>query len=316
MRPTGKLHLGNYIGALSNWVKLQDEYDCFYMIADLHALTTEYKDTSQIRENKKEMLLDFLACGLDPKKSTIFIQSEVPEHSQLHFLLSVITPLAWVERCPTFKEQLVELKNKEIATYGFLGYPVLQAADILLYKADRVPVGEDQLPHLEIAREIARRFNFLYQNVFPEPQPIFTEVKKLVGIDGRKMSKSYNNSIYLCDEPELIKKKINKMITDPAKIYKGDKGNPQVCTVYSYHKIFSPEFKEIEKFCKEGSLLCTDCKGKLSCNLIKILTPVQEKRKELSKKKDNIQDVLNEGKEKAKKIAGETINQVYKAMKF
>lgn len=226
MRPTGKLHLGNLFGALINWVKLQDEYHCFFSVADWHALTTGYEDPSNIKNNTNEMLLDWLSAGIDPEKSVVFIQSHVKEHAELHLLFSMITPLSWLERNPTYKEQLKELEGRNITNYGFLGYPVLQAADILAYRADGVPVGEDQLPHLELAREIARRFNFLYKPVFPEPQAILTEAKILPGIDNRKMSKSYNNTIDISDSPEVIRKKVKLMVTDPNRIKKTDPGNP------------------------------------------------------------------------------------------
>ncbi|MDD5067540.1 MAG: tryptophan--tRNA ligase, partial [bacterium] len=239
IQPTGKLHLGNYIGAIKNWVKIQEEYHCIYMIADLHSLTTLTGKPQPLQENIIDIYMDLLACGIDVQKSILFIQSSVPAHTQLHLILSMITPLGWLERNPTFKEKKQELKNMDINNYGFLGYPVLQAADILIYKANKVPVGYDQLPHLEITREIARRFNSLYQEYFPEPQPLLTQVPKIVGYDGRKMSKSYDNAVYLSDSPEVIENKLKKFITDPKKIRKNDPGDPNICTIFPFYRIFA-----------------------------------------------------------------------------
>ena len=237
MRPSGKLHLGHFHGVLENWLRLQKEHECLFFVADWHALTTEYNNPSNIQDNIKEMVIDWLSCGIDPDKSTIFLQSAVKEHAELHLLLSMITPLSWLERNPTYKEQLEEVKDKDLHTYGFLGYPVLQTADIIIYKADMVPVGIDQAPHLELSREITRRFNFLYGKIFPEPQTLLTETPKLLGTDGRKMSKSYNNAIFLSDPPAVIEKKILPMMTDPARQRRTDKGNPELCPVYFLHKI-------------------------------------------------------------------------------
>ena len=243
MRSTGKLHLGNYVGALENWVRMQDQYDCFFFVADWHALTTDYADTSQIKENSLEVLLDWLAAGLDPERCTMFIQSHVPQHAELHLLFSMITPLGWLERVPTYKEQRENIAEKDLSTYGFLGYPVLQAADILIYKGDFVPVGEDQVPHVELTREIARRFNMFYTRkgkyVFPEPQPLLTKAAKLPGTDGRKMSKSYGNTILLTDPEPVVRQKLKTMVTDPARVRRTDPGNPDVCPVGDLHKIFS-----------------------------------------------------------------------------
>ena len=255
MRPTGALHLGNYFGALENWVKLQDEYECYFFVADWHALTTGYEDTSQIKNNINDLVIDWLSAGLDPEKCVIFLQSSIKEHAELHLLFSMTTPLSWLLRCPTYKDQINQLKDKNITTYGFLGYPCLQAADILIYKAGFVPVGEDQLPHLELTREIARRFNYLFGEVFPEPQAILTKAKVLPGTDGRKMSKSYGNTIALSDSPDTIRKKVSSMITDPARIRKDDPGHPEVCTVFSFHKVFNEnEVPEIEQHCRGGKI--------------------------------------------------------------
>ena len=243
MRSTGKLHLGNYVGALDNWVRMQDQYECFFFVADWHALTTDYADTSKVKENSLEVLLDWLAAGLDPERCTMFIQSHVPQHAELHLLFSMITPLGWLERVPTYKEQRENITEKDLGTYGFLGYPVLQAADILIYKGDFVPVGEDQVPHVELTREIARRFNMFYnrqgKSVFPEPQPLLTPAAKLPGTDGRKMSKSYGNTIMLTDPEPVVRQKLKTMVTDPARVRRTDPGNPDVCPVGDLHKIFS-----------------------------------------------------------------------------
>src|SRR3989440_2428546 len=243
MRSTGKLHLGNFVGALDNWVRMQNQFDCFFFIADWHALTTDYADTSQVKQNSVEVLLDWLAAGLDPDRCTMFIQSHVPQHAELHLLLSMITPLGWLERVPTYKEQRDNIKEKDLGTYGFLGYPVLQAADIMIYKGDFVPVGEDQVPHVELTREIARRFNMFYSRkrsyVFPEPQPLLTPAAKLPGTDGRKMSKSYGNTILLTDPEPVVRQKLKTMVTDPARVRRTDPGNPDVCPVGDLHKIFS-----------------------------------------------------------------------------
>ncbi len=316
-RPTGTLHLGNYFGALENWVKLQEEYNCYFFIADWHALTTGYEDTSEIKTNIENVVLDFLTSGLDPNKSTIFLQSSMIEHAELHLLFSMITPLSWLLRCPTYKDQLQQMKDKNITTYGFLGYPCLQAADILMYKADYVPVGEDQLPHLEMTREIARRFNFLYGNVLPEPQPMLTKARVLPGIDGRKMSKSYNNTIAISDTPEDMEKKVLKMITDPERIRKNDPGHPEVCTVYAFHRIFNKEeLPYIEKQCKNGEIGCVQCKRKLIAKMKDFMENMHDRRQKLLNSKDVVRDVLVEGNRKAKETALKTINDVRTAMKI
>lgn len=316
MRPTGKLHLGHLVGALKNWVKLQEDYDCFFMVADWHALMSEYEDSSCLSEYALDNVVDWISCGLDPQRSTIFIQSQVPEHLELFMYFSCLTPLGWLERCPTYKEQLQEIKNRELHTYAFLGYPVLQAADILVYKASAVPVGNDQLPHLEITREIARRFNHLYKKeVFPDPQAVLTAVPRLLGLDGRKMSKSYKNTVDLSDAPEAIKKKIGNMITDPKRIRKTDSGHPEVCNVHSYFAVFAPEMKkEVDDWCRHAKVGCTECKQILAGKIIEILAPIQEKRAALLKDKHKLKEILDAGAKKAAKVAGETIEEVKKAV--
>lgn len=316
MRPTGALHLGNYFGALENWIKLQDEYECYFFVADYHALTTGYEDTADFKDNITNVLIDWLAAGLDPEKCTIFVQSNVREHAELHLLLSMNLPLSWLYRCPTYKDQISQLKDKNITTYGFLGYPCLMSSDILIYKAKYVPVGEDQLPHLELTREIARRFNYLYNcEVFPEPQPLLTKMKVLPGLDGRKMSKSYNNTIALSDSPETIQKKVMTMVTDPARIRKTDPGHPEVCSVFAYHKLFSPdEIEEVEHNCRNGEIGCVACKKKLAKNLISFMAPIYERRLEWMKRTDDIKDIIREGNRKATEVAARTLAEVRKAM--
>jgi len=311
MRPTGKLHIGHYAGVLKNWVRLQNEYRCFFMVADLHALTTEYGNTKGIKQNVYEIVSDWLSCGIDPQKAVVFCQSDVPEHCELHLIFSMITPLGWLYSCPTYKEQLKEQSAKDLKTYGFLGYPVLQAADILLYNAEYVPVGKDQIPHIELTREIARRFNSFYGNYFVEPQPLLTEAPYIPGIDGRKMSKSYNNCIYLSDNEEEINKKVYQMFTDPNKIRKNDPGNPENCVVLAFHKVFNQEkAKEIESLCREGKLGCVEDKTNLAKLLNEILTPIREKRKSFTKEK--IDEILIEGQQKASSVAKKTIADVKK----
>ena len=317
MRPTGALHLGNYFGALENWVKLQDEYNCYFFVADWHALTTGHEDTSNIKANIDEMVIDWISAGLDPEKCTLFLQSSIKEHAELHLLFSMFTPLSWLYRCPTYKDQLSQLKEKNIATYGFLGYPCLQAADILIYKANAVPVGEDQIPHVELTREIARRFNFLFGEVFPEPVAKLTKAKVLPGTDGRKMSKSYNNTIALSDDPETVRKKVMAMITDPERIKKDDPGHPEVCAVFAFHKVFNEEnVKETESLCKAGGIGCVQCKKNLAAKMAVSLTPIYDKRQELLKKPEYIREVIENGNNCARKIAEKTLNDVRKAMKI
>src|SRR5579872_971018 len=338
MRPTGRLHLGHWVGALQNWIKLQEQYESYYFVADWHALTTHYADPSEIQDNIREMVTDWLAVGLDPKKATFFVQSRLPEHAELHLLFSMVTPLSWLERVPTYKEQLENIQDHDINTYGFLGYPLLQAADILMYKANAVPVGEDQVPHVELTREVARRFNQVFGNlqlknrsdeewiawstgirnlarppksnagkfilenyqrasldlraeylnrdagmlepIFPEPEALLTSAPRLPGTDGRKMSKSYGNAIFLTDAPETVSKKLAAMVTDPARKRRSDKGNPDVCPVFDFHKIFSsPEVIErVNRECRTAEIGCVECKKLMAGYLNAFLAPIQEKR--------------------------------------
>lgn len=316
MRPSGKLHLGNYFGALINWLKLQNEYRSFYMVADWHALTSEYGDTSNVEANVWDMVIDWLSSGLDPKKCVIFRQSWVPQHSELHLLLSMMTPLSWLERVPTYKEQMQEMKNRDLSTYGFLGYPLLQSADIMLYKAQRVPVGEDQLAHLELTREVARRFNHLYGNVFPEPQALLSKTPKVPGTDGRKMSKSYNNAVLLSDSKEEVTAKVKTMFTDPAKIRLTDKGHPEGCVVYATHTLYTPEFKEIESRCKAGTIGCVACKGRLTETLNAALEPIRSERARWSSKIGDVKEIVREGSKKAETVAVQTMGDARRAVKL
>jgi tryptophanyl-tRNA synthetase len=318
MRPTGKLHLGNYLGALQNWKAMQEEYQCFFFVADWHALTTDYANTDEIRDNTHEMLIDWLASGIDPDKATIFIQSGVPAHAVLHVLLSMITPLSWLERCPTYKEQQQQMTGKDLSTYGFLGYPVLQAADILIYKAHKVPVGVDQLPHLELTREIGRRFNHLYGEVFPEPQAIHTEILKLPGTDGRKMSKSYDNCIYLSDPEQVVRQKVRNMMTDPQRKRRTDPGDPEVCPVFTYHKLFSREetVARVDRECRAAAIGCVDCKTLMSDGLMSLLKPIHEKRTGLTKNRKKIEAVIERGTAAAAQAAAETMERVRERMKI
>ena len=319
MRSTGKLHLGNYVGALQNWVRMQDEYECFFCVADWHALTTDYADTSHIKENSLEVALDWLAAGLDPEKSVIFIQSHVLAHAELHLLFSMITPLGWLERVPTYKEQRENIQDKDLGTYGFLGYPVLQAADILIYKADCVPVGEDQVAHVELTREIARRFNGFYgkpKEVFPEPQALLTPAAKLPGTDGRKMSKSYGNTILLTDPEPAVRQKLKTMVTDPARVRRSDPGNPDVCPVGDLHKIFSDKatIAKVDQGCRSAGIGCIECKSWAADALVRLLNPMQERRKKFEENPRLAWDILEAGSERARKSAGETMDTVRAAM--
>lgn len=318
MRPTGPLHLGNLHGALLNWVKMQEQYDCFFFIADWHALTSDYEDTSPISRFIRNMMVDWLSAGLSPEKSTMFVQSYIKEHSELFLLLSMITPVPWLERNPTYKDQIVQLSNKDLSTFGFLGYPVLQAADIIMYKPFGVPVGVDQVPHVEITREIARRFNHLYGEVFPEPEAILTQTPKILGIDRRKMSKSYNNAIYLSDSPDDVASKVSKMITDPQRARKSDPGNPGICNVFEFHKIYTDNetVGKISKECRTARIGCVDCKKIMAQNLIKALEPIREKRAYYEARPELVEDIIVTGSDKARKVAKITMEEVRSAMKI
>ena len=317
MRPTGPLHLGHLEGVLKNWIKLQREYECFYFIADWHALTTEYEDPKNIKNYTREILLDWLSVGLNPEEAVIFIQSEIKEHAELYLLLGMITPVPWLERNPTYKDIIQNLENKDLATYGFLGYPVLQAADILIYKAQKVPVGLDQVPHLELTREIARRFNYLYKSeIFPEPEALLSEVPKIPGIDGRKMSKSYGNAIFLKDTPEVVRQKILSYVTDTLRPRKSDPGDPENrCVAFNLIRLFySPEEKQrVIEDCKSAKLGCRDCKKELAEKVISYLTPFWEKRKEMESK-DIWWEIVEEGIKKARAVARESMEEIRKVI--
>lgn len=356
MRPTGKLHLGNLVGALQNWVKLQEVYESFHFVADWHMLTTGYDNTANLRQDTWEMVADWLACGLDPKKATFFIQSRLPEHAELHLLFSMVTPLGWLERVPTYKEQLENIKDHDINTYGFLGYPLLQAADILMYKANAVPVGEDQVPHVELTREVARRFNLVYGHleqsagaasgsqqvdgreqptleqkaellnkglaqlrpIFPEPEALLTASPRLPGTDGRKMSKSYGNAIFLTEAPEVVSKKLATMVTDPARKRRTDPGNPDVCPVFDLHKIFStPEtIERVNRECRTAAIGCVDCKKLAAGHLNAFLAPIQERRKPYERHPQRVWDVLEEGTARARAVAHSTMAEVRAAVRL
>ena len=320
MRPTGKLHLGNYVGALANWVQMQDRYECFFFVADWHALTSDYADTSKIKENAMEVTLDWLAAGLDPAKCTIFIQSHVPQHAELHLLFSMVTPLGWLERVPTYKEQRENVADKDLSMYGFLGYPVLQAADILIHKGNVVPVGEDQVAHVELTREIVRRFNQFYQlkdePVFPEPQALLTKTPKLPGTDGRKMSKSYGNTILLTDRVLTVRQKLKTMVTDPARVRRSDPGNPDVCPVGDLHKIFSnaETMAKVNEGCRSAGIGCIECKGWAADSLVQTLKPMQERRKKYEENPRLAWDILEAGNTRGRQSADATMNEVREAM--
>jgi tryptophanyl-tRNA synthetase len=315
MRPTGPLHLGHLVGALNNWVRLQEEYQCYFMVADWHALMSEYENSAQIQTFIYENVADWLASGIDPEKSVVFIQSQVPEHIELSMVFSVLTPLGLLERCPTYKEQMRELADRHIATYAFLGYPVLQAADIALYRAHAVPVGEDQLPHVELTRQIVRKFNGLWGELFMEPKPLLTQMPRLLGLDGRKMSKSYGNFIALSDEPQVIAKKIQGMFTDPKRIRRTDPGHPEPCNVHRYYEVFFPQdAKELAAACRNAQVGCTDCKKMLGEKLIQFLAPRQEKRREYLQHKKTLCDILEAGRLRAQEAAQKTIAEVRSAI--
>lgn len=318
MRPTGPLHVGNLLGALSNWVGMQDDYDCFFFIADWHAMTSDYEDTGNISGYVREMMLDWLSAGLSPEKSTLFVQSLVPEHAELYLILSMITPVPWLERNPTYKDQITALDNKDLSTFGFLGYPVLQAADIIMYKAHGVPVGVDQVPHVEITREIARRFNYLYGEVFPEPDAILTPTPKVLGWDRRKMSKSYNNAIYLSDPPGEIAAKVSRFITDPDRARRSDPGNPDICNVFSFHQLYSDAGKveEIDVACRSAEIGCVECKKSMAASLVSALAPIHEKRAGYESQPQMIEELIVLGSRRAQEIAKQTMAQVLEAIKF
>ncbi len=330
MRPTGKLHLGNYMGALYNWVRLQREYECYFFIADWHALTTDYADTSQVRENTHEVILDFLGAGLDPELCTLFVQSDVKQHAELFLLFTMITPLGWLERVPTYKEQQENITGKDLSTYGFLGYPLLQAADILIYQADFVPVGQDQVVHVELTREVARRFNQFYPKqstehraqstepgaVLPEPQVLLTPSPKLPGTDGRKMSKSYGNAILLTDPEPVIRQKLKPMVTDPARIRRTDPGNPEVCPVFDLHKVFSSAEtqQKAREGCTTASIGCIECKSWVADAIVAELKPIQERRAKYESDPNLVTEILAEGTRRASTRAEQTMREVRAAV--
>src|SRR6202044_3362719 len=317
MRPTGRLHLGNYMGALYNWVRLQDHYDCYFFIADLHALTTDYADPKTLRENIREVAIDFLAAGLDPEVSTVFIQSHVPQHAELHTLFSMFTPLPWLERVPSYKDQQEQLKEKDLNTFGFLGYPLLQSADILVYQPDFVPVGQDQAAHVELTREIARRFNHFYAGehaILPEPKVLLTPSPKLPGTDGRKMSKSYGNTILLSDPEPVVRQKLKPMVTDPARVRRSDPGDPDKCPVGDLHKVFStPEtMAKVYEGCRTAGIGCIECKSWAADALVKMLEPIQQRRADTTELQ--AKEILEAGSERARRRAAHTMDEVHAAM--
>jgi tryptophanyl-tRNA synthetase len=318
MRPTGPLHLGNLHGALENWKSMQDDYECFFFIADWHALTTDYETTDAIKSNIHSVFLDWLSVGLSPEKCTFFVQSYEKEHAELFLILSMITPLSWLERNPTYKEQIAQLNNKDLSTFGFLGYPVLQAADIIMYKAHGVPVGIDQAPHVELTREIARRFNHFYGEIFPAPETILTETSKILGLDRRKMSKSYNNAIFLSDPPEEILTKVGQMITDPQRARRSDPGNPDVCNVFTFHQLYSDQqtVQRVNAECREAKIGCVECKKLMGEHLVTALKPIREKRREYEAKPELVTDIMEAGNRKAREIARQTMEEVRGAVKI
>jgi len=322
MRPTGRLHLGHFKGVLANWLKLQDEHQCFFFAADWHALTTDYANPGIVQQTIWEMLIDWLAVGIDPEKAVIFIQSEVPQHAELHLLFSFITPLPWLERVPTYKDQIEQLREKDLGTYGFLGYPLLQSADILIYRADGVPVGEDQVPHVELTREVARRFNHLYrkpdQPLFPEPESLLMPASKLPGLDGRKMSKSYGNTIELGETWKVTEQKVKTMPTDPARVRREDPGTPEKCPVWEYHKLYSTEGEraEVHHGCTSAGIGCLDCKKVLLTHLEEELQPIRSRRAELGTRMDDVRDIVRAGNERARVEAERTMEKVRKTLKM
>ncbi len=318
IRPTGPAHLGNYAGAMRNWLSLQDKYDCIYSIVTWHALSSEYQNSKIIKGYTEEMGIDLLSVGLDPAKCVIFVQSEVKEHAELHLLLSMVTPLPWVERVPTFKDMQKELEDKDLNTYGYLGYPVLQTADILLYKGDIVPVGEDQAAHLELAREICRRFNRMIGQVFPEPQMLLTETPRLAGTDGRKMSKSFGNAVYLKDPPEVIRQKISTMVTDTRRKRRTDPGEPAACPAFTLHAAFVEQAarEELARGCRTAGIGCLACKTVVIERLIEMFEPYREKRAEFEKNPARVWEILDEGNRRAREVARATMDEVRAALGF
>jgi tryptophanyl-tRNA synthetase len=319
IRPTGPMHLGNYLGAVKNWVDLQEAgNECVYSVVDWHAITTEYESLKDyhLRERAEQKAMELLAAGIDPERTILFIQSDVPEHVELAALFGMFVPLPWLERVPTYKEQIQNLTGKDLLTYGFLGYPVLQAADILVYKATQVPVGEDQLPHIELTREIARRFNHLYGEVFPEPDALQTPVTRLPGLDNRKMSKSYDNAIDMIESPEVTAQRISQMITDPQRVRRTDPGNPDVCSVFTYHKTFSGAtmVAEVDSGCRSAELGCVDCKKMLAQNVNDSLADFRERYAEVSSQPEKAREILGDGAQRARNIAGEVLKEAKQAI--
>ena len=318
MRPTGPLHLGNYHGALANWVRLQETYDCFFFIADWHALTSDYEKPDFIKGYSEDIILDWLSVGLTPEKSTLFVQSHIKEHAELFLILGMITPVPWLERNPTYKDQIEQLTTKDLSTFGFLGYPVLQAADIIMYKPFGVPVGVDQAPHVEITREIARRFNYFYGPVFPEPEVILTETPKLLGTDRRKMSKSYGNAIFLSDPADVVATKVTTMITDPQRMRKSDPGNPDVCNVFDFHKLYSPPelVAEVNQRCRTADIGCVECKQRMGQHLNAFLDPIRAKRRYYQERPERVAEIIAAGDATARQTACRTMEEVRAAIKL
>jgi tryptophanyl-tRNA synthetase len=316
MRPTGRLHLGHFHGVLKNWVRLQENFRCYFFVADWHALTTEYAAPEGIGQNTIETVIDWLSVGLNPKRSIVFRQSQVKEHAELHLLYSMITPVPWLERNPTYKEQIKELSGKDLSTYGFLGYPVLQAADITIYRANKVPVGLDQAPHVELTREIVRRFNQLYRPIFPEPEALLTEEQKVPGLDGRKMSKSYGNAVLLSDDPKDVDQKMSRMMTDPARVKRTDPGEPEKCPAFQFHKIYSTaeEIEEVTKGCRTAGIGCLDCKKIMIRHVVDELAPIREARAALERKPQAVEEILAAGNRAAKTVAADTMAEVREAV--
>ncbi len=318
MQASGLPHIGNYHGALENWVKLQDTYDCFFFVADWHALTTLFSEPGKIREFTREVAIDFLACGLDPERCSMFVQSEVLQHSELNVLLGMLTPVPWLERVPTYKDKKTELAGKDLSSFGFLGYPVLQAADIAIYDADFVPVGEDQLPHLELTREIVRRFNFIYGGLLVEPKEIVTPTRSLPGVDGRKMSKSYGNAIFLSDDDETVQNKLKNAVTDPQRARRKDPGRPEVCNIFAYHKLYTaPErLAEIDQACRTAGIGCVECKREIIERFFERFGAIRARRKELASDPGYVRSVLDEGVKRAREVSEQTMKRVREGMKL